>query len=84
MLPGERPPHRDAVAKDFRGGGEGAPDGIAVGFVVHEDGVNVAVAGVKDVGGPQLMAAADFRDRFDHLGQRSFVCGRRGAHLQRQ
>ena len=59
----------DAVAEDFARSVEGGLHAFGIVFVVHEDGVDIAVAGVEDAGDAQMVLGANFRDAGEHLGQ---------------
>ena len=51
-----------AFIQNLVAGEEDPPDLSRVPFVEQENGMNVAVAGVKDVDDPQFVAGGDFRD----------------------
>src|SRR5262245_48891479 len=59
MLAGDAAADRDAFFQDLVAGGEDAPHLLRVALIEEQDRMDVAVAGVKDVGDPQLVMLAD-------------------------
>jgi hypothetical protein len=62
VFAGDAAAHGDAEAEDFCGGGFGAFEGAGFASIVHDEGVEVAVAGMEDIGDAELVAAGDFAD----------------------
>ena len=69
VLAGEAAAGRDAHLQDLRPGELGAARLVLVVAVIEDQGMQVAVAGVEDVGDLETLRGADVRDLGEHIGE---------------
>src|SRR5207302_10720924 len=69
VLAGDRAAVADARFQDFRARIHHALDGAGLALVEEDERMEVAVAGVEDVGDPQAVAIHDSSDLAEDLGQ---------------
>jgi hypothetical protein len=62
VLAGESAADLDAIADDFVGGGDGSLEMRGIAGIVKNDGVEIAVAGMKDVADLESVGFSDFRN----------------------
>src|SRR6185295_15993997 len=67
VLAGDTAAEFDASREDFVPGGQRAADLAGVAFIVEDQRVEIAVAGVEDVRDAQAVAAAAIGDKAHHL-----------------
>ena len=73
VFAGEAAADLDAIANDFGGGLHGALELLVVAEIVKNDGMEIAIAGVKDVSDVEAELSADFLDAAQ--GLRKFRTG---------
>jgi len=67
VLAGERAANFDAIANDFVGGGDGAFEVRRIARIVEDDGMEVAVTGMKNVADLKTVGFGNFGDAAESL-----------------
>ncbi len=69
MFAGNAASHRDAFIEDLVAGQQDPFDLVLVAFVKEQDRMDVAVAGMEDIGDPQVVPQTNLSDESQNMGQ---------------
>ena len=69
MLAGKGPAELDAISNDFMRGGDGIFKLLCVARIVEDDGVQIAVAGMKNIADGEAVFLPDELNLLQSLGE---------------